>query len=118
MAVEGLHTIVLQVSDLEASIAFHESALGVRFSRPSARAAGAKLGHTSLLLHVEHEALPPQRGAGVHINFSVPDAAMHRAELEGKGLRPGALSARPWGLQFALSDPDGYVLEFLGPSRP
>jgi catechol 2,3-dioxygenase-like lactoylglutathione lyase family enzyme len=114
-SVSRFHTIVLQVSDLARSAAFYERALGAAFARQSERAVQAKIGETSLLLHADYEAELGRRGAGVHVNFAVTSADAHRTELERAGLAPGAIEARPWGRQFALTDPDGYVLEFLGP---
>jgi catechol 2,3-dioxygenase-like lactoylglutathione lyase family enzyme len=115
MAVQGLHTLVLQVSNLDASLAYYEAVLGVRFTRQSERAVQAGIGPLTLLLHRDYEALPPQRGAGVHINFAVADASAHHAELSARGLAPSAIAVKPWGCQFSATDPDGYVLEFLGP---
>jgi catechol 2,3-dioxygenase-like lactoylglutathione lyase family enzyme len=117
MRIESFHTIVLQVSDLDASIAFYECALGGPFSRVSERAAQIHLGQLALLLHVDHEALPARRGAGIHIDFSVSDVRRHHADLAAKGLSPSGVSEKPWGMQFTLTDPDGYVLEFLGSAR-
>ena len=115
MPVQVLHKLVLQVSDLDASLAYYEAALGVRFARQSERAVQTKVGSFTLLLHRDYEALPEQRGAGVHINFAVGDAAAHHAEMKGRGLAPSEISVKPWGAQFSATDPDGYVLEFLGP---
>ena len=115
MAVQGLHTLVLQVSDLDASLAYYEAALGVRFARQSERAMQAQVGPFTLLLHRDYEPLPNQRGAGVHINFAVENAAAHHGEMTARGLAPSAIAVKPWGAQFSASDPDGYVLEFLGP---
>ena len=116
--VQGFHTIVLQVSDLDRSIEFYRTALGVSFTPQSERSAQAKIGSSALLLHVDYDPslAGERRGAGIHINFSVASAEEHRAELEAHGLSPGAVSLLPWGKQFRLSDPDGYVIEFLGPA--
>ena len=116
MSVRGFHTIVLQVSDLPRSITFYEAALGLEFARQSDRAAQAKVGTSALLLHVQYETLPDQRGAGIHVNFAVADAQTHQAQLQASGLSPSPVSLKPWGSQFTLTDPDGYVLEFLGPA--
>jgi hypothetical protein len=35
--------------------------------------------------------------------------------MTARGLAPSAIAVKPWGAQFSASDPDGYVLEFLGP---
>ena len=113
MAAQGFHTIVLQVSDLGRSIEFYEVALGLEFSRRSDRAAEVRVGASALLLHVEYESLPSPRRAGIHINFAVPDAREHHADLRARRLAPGPISTKPWGSQFALTDPDGYVIEFL-----
>jgi len=115
--VSRFHTIVLQVSDLARSTTFYERALGAAFAKQSDKAVQAKVGETALLLHADYEPelAKQQRGAGVHVNFAVSSADAHRTELERAGLTPGAIEARPWGRQFALRDPDGYVLEFLGP---
>jgi len=117
LQVSRYHTIVLQVSDLARSTAFYERALGAKLSPQSPRAMQAKVGETTLLLHVDYEPelARERRGAGIHVNFAVASADAHRAELERAGLQPGAVEAHPWGRQFALRDPDGYVLEFLGP---
>ncbi len=116
MPVQGFHTIVLQVSDLARSIKFYEASLGLAFVRQSDRAAQAKVGPSALLLHVDYETLPDLRGAGVHVNFSVADAQDHHAQLQAGGLSPSPVSSKAWGSQFTLTDPDGYVLEFLGPA--
>ncbi len=116
MSVQGFHTIVLQVSDLSRSIKFYEAALGLELVRQSDRAAQAKVGPSALLLHVEYEKLSAPRGAGVHVNFSVDDAQRHHSELQARSLSPSPVSAKPWGNQFTLTDPDGYVIEFLGPA--
>ena len=115
MSVQGFHTIVIQVSDLAASVAFYEKVLGLEFAPQSDHAAQAKVGSSALLLHLEYEPLPSERGAGVHVNFAVEDAKAHQARLDELGLSPGEVSSKPWGSQFAVSDPDGYTLEFLGP---
>ena len=115
MPVQGLHTLVLQVSDLDASRAYYETALGVSFARQTEKAVQAKVGSFTLLLHRDYETLPEQRGAGVHINFAVGDAAAHHAQMSARGLAPSEIAVKPWGSQFSATDPDGYVLEFLGP---
>ena len=88
---------------------------GLEFAGYSDRSAQAKVGSSALLLHVEYELLPEQRGAGVHINFAVDDPKAHYAQLGELGLSLGEISFKPWGSQFAISDPDGYILDFLGP---
>ena len=66
MAVHGLHMLVLQVSDLDTSLAYYEAALGVRFARQSERAVQA-------CTSTSPSATPPRT------TRSSPRGASHRA---------------------------------------
>ena len=118
--ISGLHTVVLQVSDLERALGFYEGRLGIRFRRVSDRAAQTEFDGAQLMLHVDHDPTlaGKDRAAGMHLNFAVGDVDGLYAKLRGMGsdsLEPPA--NRPWGRQFGVTDPDGYTVEFVGPSR-
>jgi catechol 2,3-dioxygenase-like lactoylglutathione lyase family enzyme len=116
-SIRGFHTIVLQVSDLEGSIAFYRDHLGIEFEKQSDRSYLAQLGATALMLHTTYDPrLERQsRGAGVHINLEVEDADALHESLRRQGLEPSDPTDRPWGRQFVLTDPDGYCIELLEP---
>jgi catechol 2,3-dioxygenase-like lactoylglutathione lyase family enzyme len=121
MAITGIDTIVLQVSDLQRSLAFYRDALGLDFTQRSERAAETTLGGVQLLLHVDFDpsiqAKP--RGAGIGLHFAVPDADACYNDLLTRGVQITEPPANePWGREFAVLDPDGYGLEIIGPATP
>ena len=120
-AVQRFGTISLQVSDLERSVHFYRDSLGLGFDNyVSGSALGAKVGEVLLLLHRDSDSMPKgkERGIGIELHFDVPDADAYFAELKERGvIVDQEPHDQPWGRAFSLMDPDGYAIEFVGPSR-
>lgn len=116
--IQALSTITLQVADLGRSLAFYRDALGLDFGSASQRSAQTQIGQVSLLLHVDFDPTLKDRprGAGVDLHFSVADVDACFEALSKAGLQPeGAPEDHDWGREFAIKDPDGYEIEFIGP---
>ena len=116
--------LVLEVQDLERSIAFYRDAVALALS-----ARQEWEGHRLAFLEGEEVELTlvqqppgegagaPLLGAGVVVHFAVPDAAGQLRRLEEAGARlVRPLEDAPWGGRtFVVADPDGYNLMFTGP---
>ncbi len=118
-------------SDIERSLSFYVGLLGFRvvYERPEERFALLSLGGASLMLEQPHarDRLFPSAplehpyGRGVNLEVEVDDAASLWARagggevvlpLEERRYARGALADEVHVRQFALADPDGYVLRF------
>ena len=118
--IESLSTITLQVANLKRSLAFYRDGLGLDFADASQRSAQALVGDVCLLLHEDFDPTlkDKPRGAGIDLHFSVADVDACFEALSKSGLRPeNPPEDHPWGREFAIKDPDGYEIEFIGPSR-
>ena len=116
---ERFTTITLQVPDVERSVRFYRDGLGLPFEgEMSTNAMGARIGEIFLLLHQDFEPgmEAKERGLGIELHFSVPDADGYLAELRERGIEPHAEPKdQPWGRVFSVTDPDGYAIEFVAP---
>jgi catechol 2,3-dioxygenase-like lactoylglutathione lyase family enzyme len=122
----------LDVSDLAQSLEFYVGLIGfaVRYERPEERFAYLVLDKAHLML--EEAAGPGRRfrtaplehpyGRGVNFQITVADAAALHKRVLAAGLIPQLSIEERWyrldpaeiGLrQFALLDPDGYLLRFV-----
>ena len=115
--IHELNHAMIHVHDLDASICFYGDVLGLpRLARPNFDFAGAwfALGNQELHLIGDPELQPSER---THHHFAVliDDPAEVRRDLEARGWT----SLRgPWprpdgALQLFVTDPDGYVIEFM-----
>ena len=114
-----LSSVFVQVADVSRSRSFYE-ALGFEFHREDPRdgSAYARMGSCELILHPDLDTTlaGKERGAGANMVFSVDDADAYYRELRAAGIETAQeVEARPWGRGFWLRDPDGYILEFIGP---
>ncbi len=118
---KDLHSVLLFVEDLEASVAFYRDRLEftVDYIAPG-QIALIRFGAGQVILHpakeMEGDFLPPfgSRGRGVIVNFSTDEVDAYYARLSGREVnltRP--LRDQIWGdRDFYLLDPDGYSLCF------
>lgn len=115
-----IHQVFVQVSDVERSRRFYED-LGFVFHRmdPADNSHYARIGAAELILHPDFgdELKSKERGAGCNTVFWVDDADAYYKEITDKGIATDQEPEdRPWGREFHMRDPDGYVLEFIGPA--
>jgi len=116
---------MISVSDLAASSAWYQSTLGFAdvFTMPGP---GDKpiLAHlrwckwADVLLTQARTPLEPPRGTGITLNFMTfdVDALAARASAAGANILEGPQD-RPWNARdVTIADPDGYRLNFTGPS--
>ena len=105
--------VLLRPRDMDRSLAFYESALGlVRYREwgdPPHRGVVFFLGGGFLELA---ETTTPEAPQGVRLWLQVPDAAAAEQELRAAGVDIAAPAARqPWGLiECVVHDPDGLLL--------
>jgi catechol 2,3-dioxygenase len=119
-----LGPVALTVTDLDRSIAWYETALGLHLQRRDADAAVATLGDGSeavLVLHEDRGARPPGRHAGLyHYALLLPTREeLARAALRLAATRTPIQGASDHGTHEAiyLPDPDGNGIE-LAADRP
>lgn len=116
LAVLELNHVTLYVRDLEVSVAFYGTVLGLpRLPRPDFGFAGAwfALGFQQLHLNVDTENQDKERHS-LHVAFLVQDAAAAAQALQERRVALQSSPAlRPDGaVQVFFQDPDGYLLEF------
>jgi len=120
--VQRIDEVLIQVSDAERSVRFYRDGLGIPF-RPTGYGDGsheAKVGEVRIVLHPDFDdslkGIP--RAAGVLLHPWVADVDAYVEELRHRGITiVEEPEDRPWGRHFAVDDPDGYRLHFLGPTR-
>lgn len=108
-----IHTVVLQVADLDASRAWYAAhGLGTEVLHDDgARLSLRELASGAHLALVE-AGPPPVRAAGrVHAVLAVPDAAEARDGLLARGVPVGPLTRRGRIRVFEFCDPDGHRYE-------
>ena len=117
LRIHELNHVMIRVRDLDASIRFYGDVLGLpSLPRPNFNFPGAwfALGSQELHLIGDPDLSAAQRGHH-HFAVRVDDPTATRRELESRGwtfLR--GPSPRPDGaLQLFVTDPDGYVIEFM-----
>lgn len=117
MPVTGPTFIALQVRDVARSAAFYQDHLGLR--RAPAGPPGAVVFDTAPAAFAVREPLPgvdldaasPRPGIGVALWMHADDAQVLHDSLTDAGVEIAAApSDGPFGRQFALVDPDGYVI--------
>lgn len=112
----AVHTVLLQVTDMDASLSFWRDTLGLPFAATDYGDGSyeASVGGVRLLLHEEFE--PGSRRSGALLQLQVADADALHATLAARGLesrRPP--QDTPWGRFFSIDTPDGYRLSFTSP---
>ena len=114
---------VFRVADLERSIAFYRDGIGfaVEFVHAgfyaSLRRDGARL-HLNCGTPFPRDDAAVRRAEHIDACVVVANAAACLARVEAAGILPSVpLRTMPYGTEFYVRDPDGYVLGFLEPAR-
>ena len=114
-AITRMRAIHLSVSDMDATRAFDER-IGATFEE-NARDDGivyAMLGGVRLILQVGMVEHAPRSGA--YLLFDVTDAdATHHELVRADVTVTEVPRDEPWGRQFDILDPDGYLIALIGP---
>ncbi len=121
MDVIGLDHVALHVSDLAASRYFYGTILGLsEEDRPDFDFPGAwyRVGGNGQQIHLIDRAIPadspPPRERHLALGIGDPTSAELRLKVSGQTYR--GPKPRPDGaLQIFVRDPDGHVIELLGP---
>lgn len=115
-----LKYVLFYVEDLARSRGFYERlGAGVRdIDGTKTMLVANLLGQDIWLLDQSKASFPlkdpsASKGSGVYVAFSVRDLGAYYKMISAKGANPPREPEnRPWGKEFALRDPDGYVLVF------
>lgn len=109
--------ILLEVADLDRTVAFYRDMLGLRVRWSSATFVTMDSGNVGIFLWQarwdwEGERRPDERhGLGMYPHFAVPDVAETVARCKRAGYRIVQEPQRYlWGTEAFVADPDGYVL--------
>ncbi|WP_219414791.1 VOC family protein [Pseudonocardia nigra] len=115
MTVTGCDFVMLQVRDLDAATGFYENALGLRRA-PIERPDAVVYATTPIPMGVR-TALPgtdldegARPGNGLALWLRTADARALHAELVAAGVEVAEPAPGPFGWQFTVADPDGYLL--------
>lgn len=121
--VTGIDTILIQVSNVKRSLDFWRDGLGIPFKDTGYEdgSVEAEVGDVTFILHPDFDPARMKgavRGAGIAIHLRVEDADAYHADLIRCGVKPKERPEdKPWGREFSAVDPDGYVIEILGPLK-
>ncbi|MBX3286604.1 MAG: VOC family protein [Acidimicrobiales bacterium] len=116
----GVHHVSINVSDVEAALAFYTEVLGLveRADRPAFGFPGAWLdvGSGGQQLHLIGAPAPPNLGQ--HFAMRVADLPAAVAELRGAGVEVTDPSPVGAGFQSFLTDPSGNAVELYSAPAP
>jgi len=116
MQVLGLHHVSINVSDVDAALAFYTDVLGLseRTDRPDFGFGGAWLDAGDQQIHLLGAGAPPNLGQ--HLALRVPDLDVAVAEVRSRGVDVTDPSPVGAGRQAFLVDPSGNAVElYEGP---
>ena len=108
--VEGIEEIVIEVENLERSIAFYEDVVGLKRRSSGPQEAWFQVGDQWLALFEKG-----RDGIGPHFAFRIPEGETERVRqaVEAKGLRVETLEFSG-GPSVYICDPDGNKIELHG----
>ena len=119
MNVHALHHVTIYVEDLARARAFYGGVLGLtEVPRPRSftfQGAWFQLGPAQLHLMVQAQAEPP---SSRHFALQVLDVAEAQRHVENAGVEVKESIPIPGTARFMLRDPDGNLLEIIGPETP
>jgi catechol 2,3-dioxygenase-like lactoylglutathione lyase family enzyme len=111
---QGIDTVIVRVSNTEASKEWYAAQLGLSLTFEDAQMGLAVLdtgGPTSLTLWQTGQKIEPAPDTAAFPIFRTPDAAaLHRA-LQARGVATGELTQDDYVISFFFTDPDGNRLE-------
>ena len=109
----GIHHVALNVTDLDAALAFYTGPLGmtVRSDRPDLGLPGAWLDVAPGGGQVHLLQVPPPASMGQHVAIQVGDLAAVVDELRASGVPVSDPSAIATSLQAFCTDPSGNAIE-------
>jgi predicted enzyme related to lactoylglutathione lyase len=113
--VEGLHTLICEVSDMERSVEFYRDVLGLKMESSSPHWSSFWAGGTRIGLHPPFDREDESRGGGWIFGIEVNDIRGFRARLETAGVVCTDYHDTPSGAIFDFSDPDGNRLQAIQP---
>jgi len=115
MRAAGVHHVSVNVSDVEAALAFYVDDLGLsrRDDRPDLGVGGAWLDAGNQQVHLIEAPVPDNRGQ--HFALLVDDLDGVVAELRGRGLDVGDPSPIGPSRQAFITDPSGNTIELHQP---
>ncbi|HYK77806.1 MAG TPA: VOC family protein [Daejeonella sp.] len=111
---QGLDTIIVRVSNIEASKSWYEDKLGLTTTwyEPSMKLAVLDTqGSTSLTLWQTDQKIEINKNTASYPIFRTPDAAALNQELQNRGIKPDGIIQDDYVTYFFFFDPDGNVLE-------
>ena len=111
----SLHTLHAEVSDMDASVAFYESMLGVTFSSKSPHWSQFQVGDLTIGLHSIYGELPVR--AGWVLGIGVDSVADWISKFDAAGVEHSPVDTLPDGTQIvSFADPDGNRLQVIQPA--
>ena len=122
MPVTGFYLALLVVDDVERSVDFYKTLLGIEpGEHETGEFASFDVNGVNFALHRNTEegelSIDPavSRGAGVRLHFATNDIDAQWRDIEAAGITPDEQPEdQPWGVrEFGLTDPDGYFIEFV-----
>ena len=117
MAVGGLSTIMLVVSDMDRSLRFYRDVLGLEPRFESRHFSSLAAGPVVLGLHGEGGDVRAAPTAGISFGFDVEDLAATVAALRERGAEVDEPRRENFGWLALVSDPDGYLIQLRQPAR-
>ena len=115
MEIIGLHTLICEVTDMDASVAFYRDLLGCTVGFQSPHWTTVFAGTTKIGLHPPFERSGDARGGGWIFGFEVTDIRGLRRKLEDAGMKLPDYHDTPAGAILEFTDPDGNRLQAVQP---
>ena len=119
MMLSRIGNIMLGTTDLERSLAFYSTALGLPVQFQSTEMAFLAAGAIALCLSTPHARLRMPVAGATEVVFVVEGVRETHAELTGRGVtflnKPRNVTGDQWAANFR--DPDGHLLSIFGPEH-
>jgi predicted enzyme related to lactoylglutathione lyase len=112
---DGLHTLICEVSDMDRSVEFYRDVLGFKLTFEDPHWSSLQIGTTSVGLHPPFSRSEAVKGGGWIFGLSTADIRAFRARLEAAGVVCGDYHGTPGGVIFDFADPDGNRLQVIQP---
>ncbi len=114
MKIQGVHTILVQVTDMNRSVAFFRDGLGLEVTYASPYWTTIALGEQRLGLHpVMGEGATPSPRMGCIVGLTVDNILALRTIIESLGGWMGELHETPSGVVMDFTDPDNNTFQAI-----